>query len=353
MPIINSTRIQGLRFALGQNKQSAFGTASSTYLMYKKLDNDITTAMLSTEDDAAEIGKGTEFADAVYPVANDFSTSINKYGTTEFVTHMWAYVLGNATIVGTGAPYAYTVVPIDPGTTIQLPQFSCVAQLPAGGASAIDNLYYDCCVEEVNVEFNSGPGRQSTKCTASIVGSGKVLSPSGVTLPTSPVTEHHMLSQSMSLVITPRNSSTDALITGSAVDYCATKRIISGQVGWKNNLMTSEGYFPGSGLQNGGAIRGRLECGARSPSFSFEARLDNNSNEYAVLVAQTVCQVVLTVQYDSNNSATWTFPHVGFEVVTNDNVNGLAAVKVSARPLNISGGVLTYTSQCGVGLIAQ
>jgi len=53
----------------------------------------------------------------------------------------------------------------------------------------------------------------------------------------------------------------------NGVDYVATKRILSGSAGWKNNALLNAGFYPGSGLQNGLQVRGRMEMGARVPSF--------------------------------------------------------------------------------------
>ena len=103
----------------------------------------------------------------------------------------------------------------------------------------------------------------------------------------------------------------------NGVDYVATKRILSGSVGWKNNLLLNAGFFPGSGLQNGLQVRGRMEVGARVPSFQFTARLLAGSPEYNTLVNQTTGTATLSVQHDANNSVTFTFPQMAFQVAEN------------------------------------
>ena len=331
-----ATRIQGLILGLGKAKQSAFGTASASYIRFRKLDNDITSALFNAESDAGEIGKGDEFAGVVYPVSKDFSTRIEKYGTAEFTTWAWAYGLSGVTeLAGT-----YTLTPLDPATTLDVKTFSTVAQLAEGGGFAVNNLYYDCAVEEVNFAFNYGPGRQSTKCTASIVGSGKVLTPSAVTVPTL-TTEHHMLSGSMSLTI-------------NGVDYIAAKSMLSGNIGWKNNLMLDQGYFPGSGTQDGASIRGRMEYGLRQITMDFEARLASTSTEYATLKALTSGAASVSVQFDSTHTVTWTFAKVQFRAVTNSDVNGLATVKVVVDPISDgTNPVVSVSAQCGITGIAQ
>ena len=60
-------RVQQLVLGLGQNKQSAIGTAGSTFLRFKKLDTALTTPKPVFENDAAEIGKGNEFISQTFP----------------------------------------------------------------------------------------------------------------------------------------------------------------------------------------------------------------------------------------------------------------------------------------------
>jgi hypothetical protein len=333
-----ASRIQGLILGLGKDKQAAVGTASTDYIRFKKLDNDITTPKFVTENDAAEIGKGHEFAETVYPVSNDFSTKVEKYGTSEFTAWAWAFGLGDVTESGS-SPSVYTCIPQD-SNTLDLPLFSVVAQLAEGSGQSIDNLYYDCAIEDVEFHFSYGPGRQSTKVMATLQGSGKSLTPSGITIPAL-TTEHHMKSQSMALTV-------------NGVDYVANKNILSGVIGWKNNIMLGPGYFPGSGEQNGAAIRGRMEMGLRGCSFTFKARLDRNSTEYTKLLAQTTGTAVLNVQFDADNSAQWTFHKISYAAVDNGDEGGIASVSVVVMPQkHPTDGLLTFVGTTGISGIAQ
>jgi hypothetical protein len=63
-------------------------------------------------------------------------------------------------------------VPIDPGTTLELPYFSLVEQVAEGGGKAVDNLYVGCAIEDFTYQFSYGPGRSSSKMTVNWVGSG-------------------------------------------------------------------------------------------------------------------------------------------------------------------------------------
>ena len=49
---------------------------------------------------------------------------------------------------------------------------------PRAAASAIDNLYIGCAIEDFTYQFNYGPGRASSKMTVNWVGSGLLTTPS-------------------------------------------------------------------------------------------------------------------------------------------------------------------------------
>jgi hypothetical protein len=333
-------RVQQLILGLGKAKQASISTPSASFLRFKKLDTDLTTPKPIFENDAAEIGKGHEFITQTFPSHYDVANRIEKYASAEFVTWAAAFGLGNVAQVGGAAPYTYTITPIDPGTTLELPYFSVVEQVPEGGGSAIDNLLIGCAVEDFTYQFNYGPGRTSSKMTVNWAGSGLLTTPSGIVVPALTV-ENNMLAASMSLTV-------------NGVDYVATKRILSGSIGWKNNLILNAGFFPGSGLQNGLQVRGRMEIGARVPSFQFAARLLAGSPEYNSLVNQTTGTATLSVQHDANNSVAFTFPQLAFQVVENTEADGIVTVTVTGAPeYNTTNGVLSVVTMCGIAGIAQ
>jgi len=335
------TRIQALGIGLGINKQTDIATlaGSPTFMKIRKLDTGFYTDDYQTEDDADEIGKGTEFISqgGVFPVQYDFMGDINKYGSAEFTAWAWAYALGNVAY----ASATYTITPINPATTIELPYFPIVQQLSEGGSSAVDELHYGCMIDSVTTSFQSGTGRKSVSTNCRFHGSGKLLTPSAIVLPSSVQTEKYMLAPSMS-----------ATIIGT--DYVAAKTLVNGSMSWNNNPLLDDGYFPGSGTQNNASIRGRIECGARRPAFSFEVRMKNNSPEYAALLAQTSGTVVITLTYDSTHYVTWTWQRVSYKSVTRGEHNGIATVRVTAAIQEDStNGVLTITSKNGlVGIAA-
>lgn len=333
-----AARVQNLILGLGKAKQADIATISASFVRFKKLNMDLTSTGFTTENDAVEVGKGNEFISpaGVFPVAYTPGNRIEKYSSAEFAVWAFAYALGGVT----EATGLYTLVPIDPGTTLELPYFSVVEQIPEGGGAAVDNAYIGCAIEEVTLEFSSGAGRATGKVTCSWIGSGKLTTPSSVTVP-AVQSEFNMLSASMALAINGTN-------------YVTNKNIVSGSFSWKNNLMEQMGFFPGSGLQNGAAIRGRLEIGARAVSCTFTARLVSGSPEYAALIAQTTGTFVLTMTYDATHTLTITCSSISYEVVNIVDVGGLVAVTVVvAVKQHASLGTVVITGKCAVSGIAQ
>lgn len=330
------TRVQSLAYGLGAAKQTNISTAGTTFNKFRKLNMDIQTPRYNTENDADEIGKGSEFITQVFPVAYDVSGRIEKFGSAEFTTWAWAYALGGAAFSGG----VYTINPINPGTTLELPYFSVVQQLNEGGSAAIDETLIGCAIEDVETTFNYGPGRQSLRTTCNFIGSGRYTAPSGVTLPAT-LSENYMLSSS-------------AAITINGVDYVAAKTILNGTMSWKNNLLANAGYFPGSGIVNSAAVRGRIEIGKRVPTLTFQARLLNSSAEFTKLIAQTTNTATLTFTYDATHTVTFTWQSVSFEMVDRGEADGIVTVNVTCAPKeHVTNGVLTVSAQCGLSNLAQ
>ena len=165
-------RVQQLIMGLGKGKQTNIATAGTTFLRFKKLDTGLTTPKPIFENDAAEIGKGHEFITQTFASHYEVANRLEKYASAEFVTWALAYGLGNIVQTGSVAPYTYTITPLNPGTTLELPYFSIVEQVAEGGGNAIDNLYVGCAIEDFTYQFNYGPGRASSKMTVNWVGSG-------------------------------------------------------------------------------------------------------------------------------------------------------------------------------------
>jgi hypothetical protein len=334
-----ATRIQNKVLGLGIDSQADIVTPSTNFVRFRQLNAELAPSGFVTENDAGEVGKGNEFisVDGVYPVSFNPLARIDKYSSAEFMTYAFAYALGAVT----EATGAYTITPIDPCVVgLELPYFTVVEQQCESGGMALDNAFIGCACEDVTYDFNYGPGRQSGRVTMNWIGSGKMATPSAVVVP-AVAAEHYMLTGSMTLLV-------------NGVNYITQKTILSGQIAWKNNLLVGPGFFPGSGMQNGAAIRGRLEIGTRASTFTFTARLLKNSVEYALLIAQTTGTAALTVQFDATHTMTFTYHSIQYETVVNGEQDGIVSVSVTvATKDDPTLGVLTITSKCGITGIAQ
>ena len=205
-------------------------------------------------------------------------------------------------------------------------------------------------MEEVTTTFKYGPGRASATTDASFIGSGRYLAPSGITLPPT-LAEKYMLSSS-------------AAVTINGIDYVAgtpgAKTFLQATMSWKNNLLGGLGFHPGSGIQNGAAVRDRIFIGNRVVTLDCTAFLQADSTEFAKLVAQTAGPAALTLTFDSTHFVTWTFPQVSYESVTRGQEEGIVSVRfntaVQFDPTVVGGkanGVLIVTSKNGLADIAQ
>ena len=334
-----ASRIQNKIFGLGLDAQADIHTPSITFLRFSQLNAELAPSGFMTENDAAEIGKGTEFISdtGVYPVSWNPLARVDKYSSAEFMCYAFAYALGAVT----EATGTYTIKPIDPcAQGLELPYFTVVEQVCESGGMALDNAFIGCAMEDVTYDFSYGPGRQSGRVTCNWVGSGKMATPSTVVVPAR-VAEHYMLSGSMTMNI-------------NGTDYIAAKTMLSGQIGWKNNLLVGPGFYPGSGIQDGAAIRGRLEIGVRAPTLTFTARLLKNSVEYSNLITARTGTATITATFDATHNMTFNFPSVQYETVVNGEQDGIVNVSVTvACKDDPVAGVLTITAQCGIPGIAQ
>ena len=337
----SGSRIQSLAYALGSAKQADVATASATFNRFRKLDMGMPFLAYGTETDKDEIGKGNEFINQVFPTNWDFGGRAEKYGSAEFVLWAWAYALGNVGL----ATSLYTINPIDPGVTLELPYFSIVAQQPEGGGMAVDEMYVGNAVESVETTFAYGPGRNSVKTVCDYVGTGQHTIPSAVTLPAT-LTENYMLGGGISAV------------TINGVNYLSTQRVLRGSLGWKNNLILPLRFLPGDGLVSNSMIGKRLLIGSRVPTFSFTAFLTHTSTEFSLLTSQTSGTATVTFTYDATHYVTFTYHNVSFESVVREQEEGLVAVTVNVAPKwdftgTPANGVLTITGKAGIVDIAQ
>jgi hypothetical protein len=276
--------IRETKIAFGFKPQAALETSNTALEMWSLTKTNPALAVITpnTEDDGQDIGKGDEFPTQVFPTSVDVAVPIEKYVSSEFLAWQFCFVTGKATKVAAGTGWKYTAVPSDPVVNcINLPPFTYAEQIRPSPDSVIDRAAIGCVVNDFAIMMESGPGRANCRVTSNWVGTGRTAAPSTLTLP--PVTAEHFL------------NAASATITINGIDYIAQQSFISLEFRWNNNVRLPTGFYPGSGTQNGFAVRGRMEYGNREITLSFVARAAKGSQEYLNLISQAPGSLLITL----------------------------------------------------------
>ena len=293
-----------------------------------------------TEDDGQDIGKGDEFPTTIYPSNLDTAAVIEKYVSSEFMSWLFCFTTGKATKTALGGGFSYAAVPSDPVVEcINLPPFSYAEQIRPQPDSVVDRALVGMVVNDWTLSLASGPGRANCKVSVNTVGTGSVTFPSGLTFPA--VTPEHMLNAS------------GAAININDIDYVLNASFISAEFRWNNNVRLASGYYPGSGQQNGFALRGRMEYGNRECTLTFVARAAKGSEEFANLMTQKEGPVTITVKGAAigGGAQFHQFSILSTRAVTSGVVNGeadgIVTVNCTVKFLKpVSGAYLTLTAIC-------
>lgn len=341
--------IREMLIGFGFAKQADLATANTVAGIWRlgKLNTSFAGPKLNTENDAAELGKGHEFATAVFKTSWDVAGQIEKYLSSEFAAWAMSFGLGKSEKTGTPPNYVYTCAPLDPivDGIGALPAFSYIEQIRPGAGVVLDRMAVGCVIEGWTLTVASGPGRANSKLVVDIVGTGKHTEPSLISLPAA-TAEKLLPSASLTCTI-------------NSVDYVTAKNLVSLEASWKNNIRLDSGFYPGSGFQEAGvgtsgAVRGRMEVGDRELGLTFTARFENGSTELTKLKALTEGTAVIVLSYDTNNSLELTFQRLQFSAVELGETDGLVTVQVTCMPLmHTSNGLLEVVAKCNVDGIAE
>lgn len=326
--------------AVSIKKQSALGTPNpqADFLRFTKTNAALATTTIVNEDDGQDMGKGDEFPQTLYPSHLDFAVPIEAFMTSELVAWAAAFGLGNVVKSGTTPNFIYTITPSVPLTAgIDLPTFTYAEAIRPGAAPVLHDLKAPgCVVNDFQIQLQSGPGRESSKISVGIVGTGRYTEPSALDFGV------------MSLMSTPLPAY-GASITIQGVDYTTSGRIISLNFGWNNNVRLDSGFFPGSGKQMNHQIRGRMEHGDRAGSLDFVARIAAGNAERAALSALTTGTAAITIPYNASNEVTITCHKVAFREVTLGDTDGIVHIAGTMSVMKHStNGVVTIVAKCNV-----
>lgn len=330
-----SVNLSDQKLGLAFKKQTDLHTVNpdADFWLVSKTNNQLASIKPNMEDDRDDIGRGSDFASQTFKLSKDASMSVEKRLSSEFAAWLFSMGMGTPVVVAEGTTGSkYTVTPWEVCDGLELPAFSFVEILGNGceGGDYIDRASIGNVINDFKINFTSGPGRNNTMASANIVGCGKTLNPSGVTLPTTPLQEHNL-------------SGSSATVTVAGIDYVANKSLLSLEMTFANQVRLDSGYFIGSGVDDGFAIRGRMERGKRQFGVSFTARLQKGSPEYTKLMAQTTGPAVVTLtggafEVTHNHSIQLTYHQVQFMAAEIGESDGIAIVQcnlsVQEHPTN-------------------
>lgn len=325
-----AVNIQELASAVGTDTQADISTASAVYLRIPQINPDLANIALNTENDADDIGKGDEFATTEFKTSKDVTKTLKYYLNSHMMQWCLGFALGKFTSATAGGGTRHTCVVLDPvADGICMPLFSIVEAFRQSGTPAVlDRLLVGCAIEGFQVDLTSGPGRQNAQLSIDIVGSGHTTEPSAITLP--------------AVTAQKRLDATNLTCSINGTNYVSLKSFVSLSFGWKNNIRLPSGYFPGSGSQNGFAVRGRMEFGKREANLRFVARFAENSDEFTKLNALTEGTAVLGIVGAAGNDFNFSLPRVTYKTAVLGNDNGLLTVAVDVQPLkHASNGYIT------------
>lgn len=328
-----AVNIRQVNLGIGLVDQADLTTvnANSEFIRPTKINRALAAVPLNTESNAEDLGKDDEFETQSFITNWDMTDTWEMDLTSEMAAWAASFCLGTSvdSAPAVGA-YRHTATPQSTG--IDLPSFSICEKLPSDG-SYLDRVMIGNVIQGFTVQLNSGVGRQNAKLLVDIVGTGKMTEPSSVTLPS--VTTLHRL------------NAASATITINGTNYVTGGNIISCEFGFRNNVRLDQAFYPGSGVQSGGQIRGRMEHGDREIFLRFVARLRTSEDAFTKITNQTTGTAAITLQGALITGSTYhdmsaTFHQVvfGSAVVAED--NGIATVQVECRvQKHTSNGTLT------------
>lgn len=316
---------QDIRMAIGYKKQAALQTALVAADMWslRFTSTEVPQVTPVNETDAEDLGKGV-YPTQVYPSHWETRYTANGRLTSEWAAMLACFGSGKRVKAAAGAGFKYTCVAPDLSADgLEMPSTTVAVKIPEGGGNVTDKALIGVVCNEFGFQLNSGPGRDNAQFTSSWIGSGKFASPSTITIPAF-ATEHSL------------NSGGIATLTILGVNYLSNARFISFNFGWNNNMR--QGFFPGSGNQNGYQLQGRMRRGVPQITASCVVEAAAGAAEEASLLAQTEGAMVMTL----NGAVIGSGPETHQLKIT------LHRVTFQATPLGNADGIVTYEIQMAV-----
>jgi hypothetical protein len=274
---------QSQRFALGIHKQNDLATALSVseLVSLQLTSEEMWYARPVNESNKDDKGKGV-YATQLFKSHYEAGGPFNGLLTSEAAAIIAAFGLGNVVKVATTATGGFKYTSEAPDFTVDgldMPSTTGLAQM--GDVKDLKLVGVGC--EEFGFQFQRDVGRQNAQFTSQWIGTGKHVSPSGLTMPAA-YAEHGL------------NAGGISSLTLIGFNYLTLGNFVSANFGWKNNMRN--GYKAGSGNQAGFQLQGRMRRGVPTPTLVGVVECDSGSSEEDALLAQTTGTGEIIVQGD-------------------------------------------------------
>lgn len=335
--------IRELRTFISYKKQSAIGTAcvAADGWSLRQTNQTMGGAKPVTESDREDIGRGTPFPTQVFKISRSYEFPWEARASSENLAMLGVFGVGLNAKTTAGDGFKYSCKPSVLLTASPDMPLATVAQaIRQGGSDVFDEAGVGVACSTFGFTLDSTPGRDNFVMRSQWVGTGKIVSPSTISIP-SIYAEHSLSAGGASAV------------TFLGTNYISTKNMVRIEFDYDNRLRLDKGYFPGSGFQDGFQIRGRMWRGDPQIRCRMTVLFENGSPELDAFLAQTEGTARITVGGAVIGAGPTThlfdlqLHRVTYSNHDKTNEDGLVAATVDVECLeHSSNGVLTWDAIC-------
>jgi hypothetical protein len=339
-------------FALSAIPQAAYQTdlaPSSVPKKHRQIEKSDRAFAKFTTEAADNKGKstGTPYATRRTIESHDVTQSLEEELSSQLLPERAYGAMGSietVEVVG-DAVWAHTLEMLNPQESAQLPAYGYVekAAESASRPNAHNVKYPSMCFDQWSVK---GEGRAILMSQSQLVGSGKRISPSGVTFfdPSSQVilledmVQNYFRNTAANLKLYPQ-----AELAGSVYTVSCNFRDFEFSI--NNNLKKDAGYlgcglYQTSGDSESGAIRGKNETGDQQVQFNFTILMDDAYDAYAKM--QAMQSISAQLEFEGSlisgaykHKATFLLNAAKIVDIDHSPTDGDNAIRITTEPLAI------------------
>jgi hypothetical protein len=325
-------------------------TDPTDYVQLQVTDKNMSKYEPMTSDNA-EDAHGSEFATEEYLEGWDAEAQHNIALSSEMIGRLLLLAFGSVVTTQPNSVTAPTVYQHvftlqDPTVSRQLPTTSLIEII----GTALNRQLPSNVVDNLSLK---GDGAKRVDTSFQLIGSGKVVEPSGLSVAQALAQRQSGLHYLYNSQATAKIS--DAGTLANLVNYGTAKRFRSWEFGINNNHLKEEGYMPGADKfqsaadRTSGAIRAECLFGIRQLMASQVSRLLSQSDEMAALRARKALDWALVLKggliaATYYHQLTIHCPKVRYETVELSSGNGLVTQQIKMKPFDDGTGLNPVTA---------